>query len=135
MPVGRDHALREATGRLLEQVRLQRRADAIAGELSYSEQRSLEIAMTLAADPKVILLDEPMAGMSKEETDYTAGLIRELTRGRPHGVIVRERPALGRLQHQVFRGRDAPVTIQDRHRVTRPFSERPISERMRRLTM
>jgi branched-chain amino acid transport system ATP-binding protein len=38
--------------------------------------------MTLASDPKVILLDEPMAGMSKEETAYTAELIREVTRGR-----------------------------------------------------
>ena len=38
--------------------------------------------MTLASDPKVILLDEPMAGMSNEETAYTADLIREVTRGR-----------------------------------------------------
>jgi branched-chain amino acid transport system ATP-binding protein len=74
--------VREATERLLEQVRLQRRAGAIAGELPYSEQRSLEIAMTLACDPQVILLDEPMAGMSNEETAYTAELIREVTRGR-----------------------------------------------------
>ena len=52
------------------------------GEMSYSEQRSLEIAMTLASDPKAILLDEPMAGMSNEETAYTAELIRCVTRGR-----------------------------------------------------
>ena len=38
--------------------------------------------MTLASDPKVILLDEPMAGMSNEETAYTASLIREVTQGR-----------------------------------------------------
>lgn len=75
-------AVREQTERLLEQVRLKARATSIAGELSYSEQRSMEIAMTLASDPKVILLDEPMAGMSREETQYTVNLIRELTRGR-----------------------------------------------------
>jgi branched-chain amino acid transport system ATP-binding protein len=63
-------------------VRLSARATSIAGELSYSEQRSMEIAMTLASDPKAILLDEPMAGMSREETQYTVGLIRELTQGR-----------------------------------------------------
>jgi branched-chain amino acid transport system ATP-binding protein len=80
--VGWNRQLREQTERLLEQVRLQRRADAIAGEMSYSEQRSLEIAMTLASDPKAILLDEPMAGMSNEETAYTSALIREVTRGR-----------------------------------------------------
>ena len=82
-----DRRVREDTDRLLEQVRLQRRADVIAGELSYSEQRSLEIAMTLAADPQAILLDEPMAGMSNEETAYTAALIREVTRGRALLVV------------------------------------------------
>ncbi len=80
--VGRERRINEETERLLEQVRLQRRAQAIAGEMSYSEQRSLEIAMTLASDPKAILLDEPMAGMSNEETAYTAELIRSVTRGR-----------------------------------------------------
>jgi branched-chain amino acid transport system ATP-binding protein len=75
-------ALREDTERLLEQVRLQRHADLIAGEMTYSAQRSLELAMTLASDPTLILLDEPMAGMSSEETQYTAELIRETTRGR-----------------------------------------------------
>ena len=80
--IGRDTRVREATERLLEQVRLQLRAATIAGEMSYSEQRSLEIAMTLASDPEVILLDEPMAGMSKEETAYTSELIREVTQGR-----------------------------------------------------
>ena len=80
--IDRVPGLAEATGQLLERVRLQARADALAGELSYSEQRSLEIALTLASDPQLILLDEPMAGMSAEETDYTLGLIREVTAGR-----------------------------------------------------
>ena len=80
--IDRNQRIREQTERLLERVRLQHRAGTIAGEMSYSEQRSLEIAMTLASDPKVILLDEPMAGMSNEETAYTSALIRELTQGR-----------------------------------------------------
>lgn len=80
--IDRLSAVREQTDQLLERVRLTKRASTIAGELSYSEQRSLEIAMTLASDPKVILLDEPMAGMSTEETAHTADLIRELTQGR-----------------------------------------------------
>jgi branched-chain amino acid transport system ATP-binding protein len=74
--------VREQAERLLERVRLQRDADSLAGELSYSGQRSLELAMTLASEPKAILLDEPMAGMSAEETDYTLALIREVTAGR-----------------------------------------------------
>ena len=74
--------VREETEHLLEQVRLAARREAIAGELSYSEQRSMEIAMALASDPKVILLDEPMAGMSHEETDYAVELIKNVTQGR-----------------------------------------------------
>ena len=74
--------VREETEQLMELVRLSGRRDAIAGELSYSEQRSMEIGMALASDPKVILLDEPMAGMSHEETDYAVELIKTVTRGR-----------------------------------------------------
>ncbi|AOY94657.1 ABC transporter ATP-binding protein [Cupriavidus sp. USMAA2-4] len=85
--VNRLRAVRDETMQLLDQVRLGARAGTVAGELSYSEQRSLEIAMTLASDPKVILLDEPMAGMSQEETDYTAGLIRELSQGRTLMIV------------------------------------------------
>jgi branched-chain amino acid transport system ATP-binding protein len=75
-------AIREETERLLERLRLQHQAGTLAGEMTYSGQRSLELAMTLASNPKVILLDEPMAGMSSEETQYTAELIREVTAGR-----------------------------------------------------
>jgi branched-chain amino acid transport system ATP-binding protein len=80
--LSRHARVREGVDRLLEQVRLLHRAASIAGEMSYSEQRSLEIAMTLASDPKLILLDEPMAGMSNEETAYTSDLIREACSGR-----------------------------------------------------
>jgi branched-chain amino acid transport system ATP-binding protein len=86
-PVSRYAAVRAATEQLLEQVRLTRHRDTLAGELSYSEQRSLEIGMTLASDPAVLLLDEPMAGMSREETDYTASLLRELTVGRTLMIV------------------------------------------------
>jgi branched-chain amino acid transport system ATP-binding protein len=85
--IERDTRIREATDRLLELVRLQKRPGTIAGEMAYSEQRSLEIAMTLASDPKLILLDEPMAGMSHEETLYTADLIREVTKGRALVIV------------------------------------------------
>lgn len=74
--------VREASERLLEQVRLQRQAGVAAGALSYSEQRSLELAMTIASDPQLILLDEPMAGMSQEETQHTQALILEVCAGR-----------------------------------------------------
>ncbi len=85
--IDRDVRVRQRTEELLEMLRLQPRATTIAGEMSYSEQRSLEIAMTLACDPKVILLDEPMAGMSHDETDYTSALIREVTQGRALMIV------------------------------------------------
>ena len=79
--------IREETDKLLQLVRLEKKAGTIAGEMAFSAQRSLEIAMTLASNPKVVLLDEPMAGMSQEETLYTADLIRDVTRGRALMIV------------------------------------------------
>jgi len=76
--MARDQAIRRETQRLLELVRLTARASTLAGEMAYSEQRSLEIAMTLACDPKLILLDEPMAGMNLEEKEDMARYIVDL---------------------------------------------------------
>ena len=85
--IDNDRVIRRETERLLELVRLTARAATLAGEMAYSEQRSLEIAMTLASDPRLILLDEPMAGMATEETHYTAQLIREVTKGRTLMIV------------------------------------------------
>lgn len=85
--IDNNRRVKKQTEALLEMVRLQERAASIAGEMSYSEQRSLEIAMTLASNPKVILLDEPMAGMSRDETEYTSNLIREVTKGRALMIV------------------------------------------------
>lgn len=68
------------TEELLERIRLTWRRDVPAGELTYSEQRALEIGMTLATGPEIILLDEPTAGMSRDETDYVIDLVREVTK-------------------------------------------------------
>lgn len=86
---------------LLDKIRLKARAGTLASELSYSEQRSLEIGMTLASDPQVILLDEPMAGMSHEETDYTAGLIREITQGRTLLIVEHDMSVVFSLAHRI----------------------------------
>ena len=75
-PLERARAAAEAVG-------LTDRLDAPAGTLSYGEQRQLEIGVALATRPKLLLLDEPTAGMSPEETqrmtDLLAGLPREIT--------------------------------------------------------
>ena len=72
----------ERTDRILEQIRLTARRDAPAGVLTYAEQRALEIGITIAGDAKVILLDEPTAGMSRAEADNAVALIRVVSEGR-----------------------------------------------------
>jgi|TARA_R110002050_G_scaffold262229_1_gene402403 branched-chain amino acid transport system ATP-binding protein len=62
----------------LEQVGLSERTDTKAAVISYGEQRQLEIAMVLATKPKVLLLDEPMAGMGHEESQTIIQLLKEL---------------------------------------------------------
>jgi branched-chain amino acid transport system ATP-binding protein len=73
---------RERAVDILETVGLARRAERLAAHLSHGEKRHLEIGITLASEPVLLLLDEPTAGMSPEETDETMVLIRELARGR-----------------------------------------------------
>jgi branched-chain amino acid transport system ATP-binding protein len=63
-------------------VSLTRQAGRLAAHLSHGEKRHLEIGIALASDPLLLLLDEPTAGMSPEETDETMVLIRELARDR-----------------------------------------------------
>jgi len=60
--------LREPARRALARVGLEHRADVVAADLSHGEQRQLEIAMAIATNPTVLLLDEPMAGMGPEES-------------------------------------------------------------------
>jgi branched-chain amino acid transport system ATP-binding protein len=66
-PVKDDDALRDAALASLAQVGLDDRAERIAANVSHGEQRQLEVAMALAMQPRMLLLDEPMAGMGKEE--------------------------------------------------------------------
>ena len=67
---------------LMDIIGLNAQRDQIAGELSYAEQRTLEIGMTVASGAHCILLDEPTAGMSRSETEKTITLIRELSQGK-----------------------------------------------------
>ena len=72
----------ERADAVLEQIGLQRRRQVLAGELSYAEQRALEIGITIAGGAEVILLDEPTAGMSRAESEATVALIRTVTVGK-----------------------------------------------------
>jgi branched-chain amino acid transport system ATP-binding protein len=72
----------ERAEQILHMIKLDRRREALAMNLTYAEQRALEIGITIAGGSEVILLDEPTAGMSKSETGRFVNLIREVTQGR-----------------------------------------------------
>jgi branched-chain amino acid transport system ATP-binding protein len=72
----------ERTDELLRQVGLSKRRDVLAANLTYAEQRALEIGITIAGGASVVLLDEPTAGMSRSETTRFTQLIREVTVGK-----------------------------------------------------
>lgn len=81
-PIARMRQVNEEAAEALARVGLEARAHDLAGDLTYSEQRALEIGMTLTTGAEVILLDEPTAGMSREETAHAVELIRSVTEGK-----------------------------------------------------
>ena len=72
----------ERTDQLLDMIHLDKKRDVLAMNLTYAEQRALEIGVTIAGGADVILLDEPTAGMSKSETSRFIQLIKEVTVGK-----------------------------------------------------
>ena len=72
----------ERAEEVLQMIKLERRRDVLATNLTYAEQRALESGITSAGGASVILLDEPTAGMSKSETARFVNLIREVTVGK-----------------------------------------------------
>ena len=86
-PARAEAMLREPARAILEQVGLAARADVLAGTLAHGEQRQLEIAMALATRPRLLLLDEPVAGMGLDESQRMVQLLRAL-RGRHTIVLV-----------------------------------------------
>ena len=77
-PVEKDADLRERAMCNLAGVGLDLRADVVAGTASHGEQRRLELAMALALNPRLLLLDEPMAGMSVQESGKMIALLNQL---------------------------------------------------------
>ncbi len=76
--VGKNKPINSRAGELLELLGLNSKSDQKATVLSHGEQRQLEIAMALASEPKVLMLDEPMAGMGAEESMRLIQLLKEL---------------------------------------------------------
>ena len=81
-----DDVTRE-TDAVLKRINLDGERDIPANMLSYGKSRSLEISMALATDPDLVMLDEPTAGMSVDETHNAVALIRRLTEGKTMVII------------------------------------------------
>lgn len=77
-PARLESELREPAFAVLKRVGLDSRADMTAASLSHGEHRQLEIAMALATQPRLLLLDEPMAGLGPDESKRMVSLLREL---------------------------------------------------------
>ena len=75
------------TDEVLKRINLEGERDIPAGMLSYGKHRALEISLALATDPDLIMLDEPTAGMSRDETHHAVNLIRRLTEGKTVVII------------------------------------------------
>ena len=76
----REEALRQGAREALARVGLEDRAEILVSALSHGEHRQLEIAMALATGPRMLLLDEPMAGMGPQESARMVGTLRDLKR-------------------------------------------------------
>ena len=86
-PAREEAALRDPARRMLEEVGLGARADVLAANLAHGEQRQLEVAMALATRPRLLLLDEPVAGMGSDETQRMVSFLSTL-KGRQTIILV-----------------------------------------------
>lgn len=73
---------------ILDEIALAGRADELAGALSHGQKQWLEIGMVLAQDPDVLLIDEPVAGMTDAETMQTAAMLKQIAGGKRSVVVV-----------------------------------------------
>ncbi len=87
-PLAKDAHTRQAAIKMLETLGMEHHLEQMVGNLSHGEQRQLEMVMTLATEPRCLLLDEPMAGMSSEESIRMINLIRRLKKD--HAILLVE---------------------------------------------
>ena len=118
----------ERAEQLVHDIRLDRKRDTLAMNLTYAEQRALEIGITIAGGANVILLDEPTAGMSKTETARFIELIRDVTAGKTlltvehdMGVVFGLADKIAVLVYGEVIAFDVPEAVRANHRVQEAY--------------
>jgi branched-chain amino acid transport system ATP-binding protein len=96
-----EKALFEEAAAVVEQVGLSDRQTVLAGNLGYGEQKQLEVAVVLASKPKLVLLDEPLAGMSPDETGKLVDLMEQLKRTVTIVLVEHDMSAVFRLADRI----------------------------------
>jgi branched-chain amino acid transport system ATP-binding protein len=96
-----DPALVEPAERVLEEVGLLPRKNMLAANLAHGEQRQLEVAMALATGPRLLLLDEPMAGMGTEESHRMIALLQKLKQTKTIILVEHDMDAVFRLADRI----------------------------------
>ena len=96
-----DPALVEPAERVLEEVGLLARKNVLAANLAHGEQRQLEVAMALATGPRLLLLDEPMAGMGTEESQRMIALLSKLKQKKTIILVEHDMDAVFRLADRI----------------------------------
>jgi branched-chain amino acid transport system ATP-binding protein len=102
-----------AVNAVLEMIRLTDHADRIVATLSHGQRQWVEIGMVLAAEPELILLDEPAAGMTDEETFHTAAIIREINQTRAIIVVEHDMEFIKQIAKKVTVFHQGRVLVED----------------------
>ena len=100
-PARRDASLVEPAERVMDEVGLSRRKNILAANLAHGEQRQLEVAMALATGPRLLLLDEPMAGMGTEESQRMIALLQKLKQQKTIILVEHDMDAVFRLADRI----------------------------------
>ena len=123
---------------VLDMIRLRRKRDTHVANLTYAEQRALEVGVTIAGGGNVILLDEPTAGMSKSETANFVKMIREVTEGKTlltvehdMGVVFGLADRIAVLVYGEVIAFDTPENVRNNDRVKEAYLGSVLAENQR----
>jgi branched-chain amino acid transport system ATP-binding protein len=100
-PIGSYRAVAQAADAMLETLGLAHRRDTIAEQLSHGDQRALEVGLSLMTEPRVLLLDEPLAGVGQHEIERAVALIDRVRAGRTVVLIEHNMRAVMRLSDEI----------------------------------